>query len=49
MYITHMSIDQVKIFVLKSFSDVHVLKLFGYLFHKLPVWYANDLRPKFVV
>ncbi len=47
--IYHMSIDQVTIFVLKSSSDSHVLKLFGNLFHKLPAWYANDLRPTFVV
>ncbi len=44
-----MSIDQVKIFVLKSFSDEHVLKLFGNLFYKLSAWYANDFKPKFVV
>ncbi len=44
-----MSIDQVKIFVLKSFIDSYVLKLFGNLFHKLPAWYANDSRLKFVV
>ncbi len=44
-----MSIDQVTIFDLKSFSDSHVLKLFGNLFHKLPAWYSNDLRPTFVV
>ncbi len=45
----HTSIDQVTIFVLKSFSDSHVLKLFGNLFHKLPAWYANELRPIIVV
>ncbi len=44
-----MSIDQVTIFVLTSFSDSHVRKMFGNLFHKLPAWYANDLRPNFVV
>ncbi len=44
-----LSIDQVTIFVLKSFRQSHVLKLFGNLFHKLPAWYANDLRPKLVV
>ncbi len=44
-----LSIDQVTIFVLKSFSDSHVLELFVNLFHTLPAWYANDLRPKFVV
>ncbi len=49
LYHMSLSIDQVTIFVLKSFSDSHVLKLFGNLFHKLPAWYANDLRPKFVV
>ncbi len=43
-----MSIDQVKFFVLKSVSDSHGLKLFGNLFHKLPAWYVNDLRQKFV-
>ncbi len=42
-------IDQVTIFVLKSFSDSQVLKLFGNLFHKLHAWYANDFRPNFVV
>ncbi len=47
--IYHMSIDHVTILVLKSISDSHVLKVFGNLFHKIPVWYANDLRPKFVV
>ncbi len=47
--IYHMSIDQVTIFVLKSFSDTHVLKLFGNLFHKRPAWYANDLRQTFMV
>ncbi len=47
--IHHMSIDRVKIFVLKYFSDSHVLKLFGNLFHKLPAWYASDLSPKCVV
>ncbi len=47
--IYHMSIDQVKIFVLKYFGDSQVQKLFGNLFHKLPAWYANDLTPKFVV
>ncbi len=30
-----MSIDQVKIFVLKSLSDSHILKLFANLLHKL--------------
>ncbi len=44
-----MSIDQVTIFVLKSFSNLHVLKLFSNLFHKLPAWYASDLKPKFMV
>ncbi len=44
-----LSIDKVTVVVLKSFSDSHVLKLFGNLFHKLPAWYANDLRPKFMV
>ncbi len=44
-----MPIDQVTIFVLKSFSDSHVLKLFGNLFHKHSAWYANDLKPKFVM
>ncbi len=44
-----MSIDQVTIFVLKYFSDSHVLKLFDNILHKPPAWYANDLRPKFVV
>ncbi len=47
--IYHMSIDQVTISVIKSFSDLHVLKLFSNLFHKLSAWYANDLRPKFEV
>ncbi len=47
--IYHMSIDQVTIFVLKSFSNLHVLKLFSNLFHKLPAWYASDLKPKFMV
>ncbi len=42
-----MSIEQITIFVLHSFSDLHVLKLFGNLFPKLPAWYANDLRTKF--
>ncbi len=44
-----MPIDQVKIFVLESFSDSYILKLFGNLFLKHPAWYANDLRPNYLV
>ncbi len=47
--IYHMSIDKVKIVILKSLSDSRILKLFGNLFHKYSAWYANDLRLKFVV
>ncbi len=47
--IYHMTIDQVEIFVLKSFKDSHVLKLFSNLFHTLPALYAHDLRPNSVV
>ncbi len=45
----YMLIDQVQIFVLKSFSDSHVLLLLGNLFHKRSVWYANNLMPNSVV
>ncbi len=38
-----------QIFDLTSFSDSHDLKLFHNLFHKPPAWYANNLRPTFVV
>ncbi len=34
----HMSIDQVEIFVLNAFSNSHILKLFGNLFHKRLAW-----------
>ncbi len=37
----HMVIDQEEIWVLTSFSDAQVLKLFGNLFNKCPAWYAN--------
>ncbi len=47
--IYHMSIDQMTILVLKSFGNSRVLTMIGNLFHELPAWYANDLRPKFVV
>ncbi len=49
IYHMSLSIDQVTIFDLKSFSYSYVLKLFGNLFHKLPAWYTNDLRPKCLV